>query len=465
MTHRYSEVVVIGLLCICYMTSPAAATASPFYFATEKQPSSTKNEALQQLLIGSSLNNNNMERVVIGTTGIGLQVRGGALPSFNKSRQKTSDRYRQALEEQIQVIGQQLRQGHEELVLMKKQLSKRQEKQQHQYLPAAIQGARSSNDMSSEERKSLQQETSSLGKQVKTLENMKTELETMLLKQYERVQQLEALLEGEQTLTASLQVKYEKQMEQLQADLAKTTREQMEQIVKFYEERMAQAAVAAEQAVLVTLEECLLVLTARVQQETQLELQEERQRAMVAVEKQRQKMRQVAKALAQRENKIRQKEDVTKEQDQQKELQKRELLESIQEEGRLKVLEAKREQERLEKEAKALELDEKQQQLFAEAASKNQQEEEMAEVPPTRAAKREQVRLEKQAKALELKEKQQQLFAEAESKKQLSSSQTIPSKTSSSQPPVVHKAECWQRHVPWQPMMYPPQSVTKVSFR
>ena len=358
---------------------------------------------------------------VIGTRNFSretLLVRGGGNTKYSPGRvlttlgifPRSSQKYAKTLEDQLASMDQQLRQSLQELTNLKNQVAKRAATREKYRMGKTEPNAAST----------LKEQVEALENQVKDLQTMKRNLESMLSERSSYVQSLEEQLNAQRRLTEQTKESYQEELEVLNQELESKTQHQWHTLQDLMKERIARAAASAHEAVVSTLDERVHGAAQSVRNDTLEKLEQERQRSVDAVAKQRTKMRALAKALAVREKKLH-------------------LLELQREvKGNL-------ERKRLRQQAKEEQLKREKQELLAKM-------EEAKEIQNT-------LDLEHRQKEQAAADEAKRLAVEAESNAASNSSNSdIDTDVK------VHKAECWQRHVLWQPLTLPPSSVMKISF-
>jgi DNA repair exonuclease SbcCD ATPase subunit len=211
-----------------------------------------------------------------------LCVRGGGWFSFGVG--KVEDRYRQSLEDQIQILERQARAAREETTQLRK---------------LAKLAGRSSGDAAS----SIRQELVMLQKQVLQLETFKQEMEVLLKEEQDRSDELENKLIDSGSSELQLHNEHLIAMEQLEKTLLIKAKKQIEELNTLMDLRVKESADRARQEALKEMDKKITEAVSKVEIKLKMELEEERKKASDAVEKERAKMRKLVKALAEREKK------------------------------------------------------------------------------------------------------------------------------------------------------------------
>ena len=346
-----------------------------------------------------------------------LRVRGGSEGTAQSSMSKAvallgilpgSDRKQsRKLEKQIALMDKQLRQSLQELSNLKSQQAKRGRTRQK------YQKRQSQPDTAT----TLKVQIEALEKQVQNLQALKQSLESMLVERQKYVQSLEEQLSVQREQTQQTKDHYQEELETLQQELESNAQSQWHGLQDTLKERIAQAAASAHEAVVSTLDKRVQGAAQSVREDTLERLEQERQRSVNVVAKQRAKMRALAKALAVREKKLHS-----------LELQRR--------------VEYNQERKRQEQQAMEEQLQREKQELLAK----------MEEAKAT------------QNKYLEGQQKEEAAAAAAAEAKRLASETKKTTPQNVNQGAAVHKGECWRRRVLWQPMTLPPSNTVKISF-
>ena len=363
--------------------------------------------------------------------------------------------YRQALEDQISWLEQQIRQVMEE----KRLLQQRNEKL------FLLPGSRDVNYKS---------DLQALQLQVDELEEGKQVLVELLEEQTEKINHLTKLCHESQSNRMELEKSYQNQLEDMEHQLEEQTQKQLEQLDTLLNQRVEQAQERAKREVWNDYHQSNTEgkLRARLASKYTQELELERQKTTAAIEKQRQKMRTLAKAMAIREQKLAAK--LNEQQQQQQQHQEQEQADAAER------LEAERvERERLEQE----------QQRRAKQEQQAEQQRLLKEkLEMERLEKQEQRRLEKEQRQLEkqrLREEKLVLRATASSKTETTTTPfaklkvgainfwkgdtSLPSPSNRKKKLLATTSpkasiECWQRGTPWQPRSLPPTNVVKFTY-
>lgn len=347
--------------------------------------------------------------------------------------------YRKALEEQVLWLEEQLRQVTEERRLIQQRLDK---------IPVVPlldrQGSVSTHT------RQLQQQLEALQEQLEDLTQAKQALVDVLEDQERQIQNLVEQCEQAHQHGRDVQASYQLQLDQLTLQLHHQTQDQLTQLQQVLQQQIQQAQQQAKEQVWAEAKERIAKITAQLQRQFDAELQAERLKTAQAIERQRQKMRSLAKAMALREKKLYQQQQLDLLKDQER--RQRTAALKLQQQ---KQLEEQMQQQRLQQQHE--EAERMQQQLLL-----RQQEQE-------RLLQQEQERKHKLEAEKQKKEEQARLdkLATAAAKvvpplpKVLSPFRTSKSKAANKQESIANpvstrsRAANWQRRVPWQPGLPP----------
>lgn len=230
--------------------------------------------------------------------------RGGAW-YFGKTT--AARKYKQLLRDQASLLERQLRQSTEELALLRRQL-KTSQTLLHRSSPQGVR-SRSAEQQANKlralaENQDLKKRCNSLESEVESLLKMKDELQAMMDRQTEKMKELEAQLSAKGEENAKLEEKYQREMEKLKKEIDAKYQKQIAELTKLMEQRVKEAAEHARQVALREVEAKIVQATTEERQRGEKLLQEERKRSEAAVEREKVKMRKLAKALFEREKKL-----------------------------------------------------------------------------------------------------------------------------------------------------------------
>jgi paraquat-inducible protein B len=216
---------------------------------------------------------------------------GGGLFGWFRREKSVSQYYRETLEEQVLLLDRQLRQARSDVAQLRDDRASGQVAKQRAKATTAT-------------RLATAQKVQTLTKQIVRLEAMKLEMEELLKDSATRVEELEAKLLEQETLTKEWEQKYQAQLEELQLTMQNKAQAQLSELSNLMEERVAQAAEVARQTELVKVDQKIAEITEELRKEHLKALMAERKRSAVAVEQEKKKMRKLVKALAIREKKL-----------------------------------------------------------------------------------------------------------------------------------------------------------------
>ncbi|KAI2496494.1 hypothetical protein MHU86_17987 [Fragilaria crotonensis] len=222
------------------------------------------------------------------TTDFGLlQVRGGA-GWFGLFGNRVEDRYRQSLEEQILILERQTRAARDESMQLRKlaKLTGRGKQPGEATLVASI-----------------KEEIAVLEKQIEKLEKFTQELQVLLKEEKERSAELEEKLIAAGADALDLRNQHLLAMEELEKSMLIKANKQIEELNALMDARVKESAVRARKEALLFMDEKINEAVSKVEAKARADLEEERQKAADAVEKERAKMRKLVKVLAEREKK------------------------------------------------------------------------------------------------------------------------------------------------------------------
>eukprot|EP00548_Thalassiothrix_antarctica_P000822 CAMPEP_0194147024 /NCGR_PEP_ID=MMETSP0152-20130528/22474_1 /TAXON_ID=1049557 /ORGANISM="Thalassiothrix antarctica, Strain L6-D1" /LENGTH=290 /DNA_ID=CAMNT_0038847695 /DNA_START=309 /DNA_END=1181 /DNA_ORIENTATION=- len=210
--------------------------------------------------------------------------RGGGWLGGLLSGWKAEDYYRQTLEDQIQNLERQVRAAQEEATQLRKLLKLSSQANRQQASSA-----------------SLRQELSVLQKQIKQLEIFQSESEKLLKDEEKRIKELTKKLEDSNTDLIEIQKQHRLEMEKLEKELLERSKEQVEALTRLMEERVQEATKRAKAEAMIEMDSKIKDAISKTEAIAESRLEEERKKAVLAVENERIKMRKLVKALADRE--------------------------------------------------------------------------------------------------------------------------------------------------------------------
>lgn len=217
-----------------------------------------------------------------------LQVRGGGGRGwFGLFGSRVEDRYRQSLEEQMLILERQTRAARDETMQLRKL--------------AKLTGR--GNPGESTIVASIKEEIAVLEKQIVQLEKFTQELQVLLKEEKERSALLEEQLIAAGVDALDLRNQHLLQMEQLEKAMLAKANKQLEDLNALMDIRIKEAADRARKEALLFMDEKISEAVSKLEAKARAELEEERQKAADAVEKERAKMRKLVKVLAEREKK------------------------------------------------------------------------------------------------------------------------------------------------------------------
>ncbi len=215
-----------------------------------------------------------------------LQVRGGG-GWFGLFGSRVEDRYRESLEDQILILERQTRAARDESMQLRKL--------------AKLGGRGNSGDATIVA--SIKEEIAVLEKQIVKLEKFTQELQVLLKEEKERSAQLEEKLIAAGVDALELRNQHLLAMEELEKAMLIKANKQIEELNALMDARVKEAAVRARKEALLFMDEKINEAVSKVEAKARADLEDERQKAADAVEKERAKMRKLVKVLAEREKK------------------------------------------------------------------------------------------------------------------------------------------------------------------
>lgn len=236
--------------------------------------------------------------------------------------------YRKALEEQVQWLEEQLRQVTEERMSLQQRLQ-------------SVPGMPLLDRRVAEQTTQLREQLAALQEQLEDLAQAKQALVDLLEDQERQIQTLVDKCQQAHQRGQDVQASYQLQLDQLTSQLHHQTQDQLTKLQQLMQQQIQQAQQEAKEQVWAEAKERIAKVTAQLQRQFDAELQAERLKTAQAIERQRQKMRSLAKAMALRERKLYQQQqlDLLKDQERQRtaarKLQQQRLLEEQMQQQRL----------------------------------------------------------------------------------------------------------------------------------
>lgn len=249
------------------------------------------------------------------TKGAIADLRGGGL--FGGKKKSAAKIYRESLEEQVLLLNEQLGNARQEVTTLRENAKKRHRagksphrvKQQAGVPSKAEQNAlreyaKQQEKIERQREKEQKEALARLQSEIKQLEGMRAELETMLETSARKIETLEEQLALQDSLTAKMEVSHKEKIALLEQQLADVQTAQLEKLAEINQERVdaavREALKAQEAEFLSRMEETTLRLT----KEHARAMEQEKLRSSKAVETERKKMRKLVRALAMREKKL-----------------------------------------------------------------------------------------------------------------------------------------------------------------
>jgi chromosome segregation ATPase len=249
-----------------------------------------------------------------------LELRGGGLFGGNKNK-SNAQIYRESLEEQVMLLDGQLRQARTEISTVReraKQQGKidslkrnrsissngKQKQVDKEEAKLRKQGEEEEKRIGKERRKEQKEALVRLQGEIRQLEQMKSELETLLETSANQIEELEQKLISQEKITIEMEESYKKQIIDLETKLGDVQRIQLQKLTDLHQTKIDSAVKDAlkvqEDALRMKMEET----TERLSTEHAKDMEKEKARSEKAVETERKKMRKLVRALALREKKL-----------------------------------------------------------------------------------------------------------------------------------------------------------------
>lgn len=225
-----------------------------------------------------------------------VSMRGGWSWRQPLGHRDAAQQYRETLEEQVLLLGRQLRTAREEATQLRKLLKVAGETNRK----ATVNDIK----VAKMNQTTLKKQLATLREQITQLEKFQAELQKLLEEEKEKTKELERKLATESDKAVAFQKKYQAEIAQLETTLVAKTKKQLQELENLMERRVKEAAETARTKALQELEKQVASVEKKVQSKADQKLQNERRKAAEAVERERIKMRKLVKALAEREKKL-----------------------------------------------------------------------------------------------------------------------------------------------------------------
>ena len=234
-----------------------------------------------------------------------LQIPRGGAWYFGKPT--AARKYRQLLQEQVIMLDKQLRQSQDELSLLRRQLKTSQSMLHKTGSPSL---RTKSSEQQAEKLKALgdnqemKKRILSLTREVTALEKMREDLQAIIDNQHKKMQDLEQQLKQEKDASAMTLQKHQRELENLKRDIETKYQKQLADLTALMNKRVIEASEHARQMALKELDQKVEAATVAERTRGQKLLDAEIKRSDAAVEREKVKMRKLAKALFEREKKL-----------------------------------------------------------------------------------------------------------------------------------------------------------------
>ena len=249
-----------------------------------------------------------------------LDLRGGGLFG-GKDNRSNAQIYRESLEEQVMLLDEQLRQARTEISTVRERAKqqgkidslkrnrsissngkqKRVDKEEAQILK---QGEEEEKRIEKERRKEQKVALVQLQDEIRQLEQMKSQLETLLETSANQIEELEQKLTSQEKITIEMEESYKKQIIDLETTLGDVQRIQLQKLTELHQTKIDSAVKEALKAQEDVLRMKMEETTKRLGKEHAKDMEKEKARSEIAVETERKKMRKLVRALALREKKL-----------------------------------------------------------------------------------------------------------------------------------------------------------------
>jgi hypothetical protein len=397
---------------------------------------------------------------------VGRSTRGGGISRGNHGSIKY--RYRQALEDQILWLEQQLRLVQEEKLRLKGLYRKQQrQSKQSERSVLELQSSSVSTTTTSLSPSEFLSSLSSLESQQADLHKTKRDLERLLQEYNQKLDSLARKFVASENEYHTVEQELQSQVTALQEQLEKWADDAKQQLpTEIEQEKLLQRRIlqAQDQAIVDFWKDTgnlqLERLRRTLEEQHSHSLQRERHQTQVAVQKQREKMRALARAMALREQQLHQQEQEAKGYAQQQEHEEQDRL----------ILTAQEEKEERRKRIQQAQ-DEAQRMLQETRESKEREELERRQKKKQEKEQRKEKLREGQdkAKTVTVDPRDSQTSPPSPAKGTSFLSRLVPGKLSRNDKRHTKATdpkpsiENWQRRVPWQPISLPPPDVVQVS--
>lgn len=235
-----------------------------------------------------------------------LDIRGGGMFGNKKSAARI---YKESLEEQVLLLNEQLAQARNEVSTLRENAKKRHQagSSLHRAKPKEeVSKAQSKQEDKLEKQRQKEQKEalSRLQTEIKTLEQMKGQLEKMLETSAKKIETLEEQLTTQGSLTAKMEASYKDQIAKLEKQLADVQNAQLGKLTEIHQQKIDAAVQEALRVQEAEFRAKMEETTLRLSKEHAKEMEQEKLRSSKAVEAERKKMRKLVRALALREKKL-----------------------------------------------------------------------------------------------------------------------------------------------------------------
>jgi hypothetical protein len=249
-----------------------------------------------------------------------LELRGGGLFG-GKNNKSNALIYRESLEEQVMLLDEQLRHARTEISTVReraKQQGKidslkrnrsissngKQKQVDKEEAKVRKQGEEEEKRIEKERRKEQKEALVRLQDEIRQLEQMKSELETLLETSANQIEELEQKLISQEKKTIEMEESYKKQIIELETTLGDVQRIQLQKLTELHQTKIDSAVKDALKAQEDVLRMKMEETTKRLSKEHAKDMEKEKSRSEKAVETERAKMRKLVRALALREKKL-----------------------------------------------------------------------------------------------------------------------------------------------------------------
>jgi len=245
----------------------------------------------------------------------------------NKRKNKSNAQiYRESLEEQVMLLDEELRQARTEMTTLKERAREQgkidnltrnrinisNRKQQQEEKVAEKENRRQKREEEEEEKrleKKRQKEQKEalvmLQGEIRQLEQMKSELETLLQTSANRIEELEQELVSQENISIEMEESYKTQILELETELSTVQTTQLKKLTELHQTKIDVAVQEALRVQEIELCKKIEETTKRLGKDHAKEMEKEKLRSHKAVETERKKMRKLVRALALREKNLR----------------------------------------------------------------------------------------------------------------------------------------------------------------